>query len=81
MGYERKRGKLTQFNSLIEKGTTEPFLKMEGDINALRDVRYVTVLDSDTSLPTQSAWKMAATLAHPLNHPHIDPRLNCVDKG
>ncbi len=81
MGYERKRGKLNQFNKLVEKGITEPFLKIEGDINALRDVRYVIVLDSDTSLPPQSAWKMAATLAHPLNHPHIDPKLNCVDKG
>ena len=25
MGYERKRGKLTQFNRLVKKGMTEPF--------------------------------------------------------
>ena len=81
MGYERKRGKLTQFNRLIKKGTTKPFSTLEGDIQGLRDVRYVIVLDSDTSLPPQSAWKMAATLAHPLNQPSIDLKRTCVDNG
>lgn len=81
MGYERKRGKLTQFNQLIEKGTTQPFATIEGDLQGLRDVRYVIVLDADTSLPPQSAWKMAATLAHPLNQPAIDPKRKCVDEG
>ncbi len=81
MGYERKRGKLIQFNKLVKEGTTEPFSTIEGNIQGLRNIRYVIVLDSDTSLPPQAAWKMTATLAHPLNHPHIDPKRNFVNNG
>ena len=81
MGYERKRGKITQFNQLVEKGITDPFSIIEGDIQVLRNVRYVIVLDADTALPPQSAWKMAATIGHPLNRPRIDAERRCVDKG
>jgi cellobiose phosphorylase len=81
MGYERKRGKLTQFNQLVTKGITAPFSIIEGDIPRLRNIRYVIVLDADTALPPQSVWKMAGTMGHPLNRPRIDAQRGCVDKG
>ena len=81
MGYERKRGKLTQFNQLVAKGIMAPFSIIEGDIQGLRNVRYVIVLDADTALPPQSAWKMAGTMGHPLNRPRIDAQRRCIDKG
>ncbi len=81
MGYERKRGKLIQFNQLVEEGITDPFSVIEGDIQGLRNVQYVIVLDADTALPPQSAWKMAGTIGHPLNRPLIDVKRRCVDKG
>ncbi|MFI4912390.1 MAG: GH36-type glycosyl hydrolase domain-containing protein [Sedimentisphaeraceae bacterium JB056] len=81
MGYERKRGKLSQLNHLIKTGNSKPFTTIEGNIEELRSVRNIIVLDSDTSLPPQSALKMAATLAHPINQPHIDPEHNRVDRG
>ena len=54
IGYERKRGKLEQFNRLIREGATEPFSVIEGDVAALRAVKYVITLDTDTQLPLES---------------------------
>jgi cellobiose phosphorylase len=81
MGHERKRGKIEHFNRLVLTGATEPFSLVEGDIVQLRSVRYGIVLDADTQLPPQAAWKMAAAMAHPLNRPHVDLAHQCVTRG
>ena len=81
MGHERKRGKIEHFNRLVLTGATEPFSLVEGDIAQLRSVRYAIVLDADTQLPPQAAWKMAAAMAHPLNRPHVDSAHQCVTRG
>jgi len=81
MGHERKRGKIEHFNRLVLTGATDPFSLVEGDIAQLRTVRYGIVLDADTQLPPQAAWKMAAAMAHPLNHPHVDLATQCVTRG
>jgi cyclic beta-1,2-glucan synthetase len=81
MGRERKRGKIEDFNRLVLRGATEPFAQIEGDPSALRDVRYGIVLDADTQLPPRAAWRMIASLAHPLNRPHVDPARRCVTHG
>ncbi len=81
MGHERKRGKIEHFNRLVLAGVTEPFSLIEGDIDQLRSARYAIVLDADTQLPPQSAWKMAASMAHPLNRPHFDLTRQRVTRG
>ena len=81
MGHERKRGKIEHFNRLVLTGATEPFSLVEGDIAQLRSVRYGIVLDADTQLPPQAAWKMAGAMAHPLNRPHVDSAHRCVTRG
>jgi len=81
MGHERKRGKIEHFNRLVLTGASEPFSLVEGDIGQLRSVRYGIVLDADTQLPPQAAWKMAAAMAHPLNRPHVDLAHQCVTRG
>ncbi len=81
MGRERKRGKIEDFNRLVLTGATEPFCCIEGDSQTLRTVVYAIVLDADTQLPPQAAGKMIATMAHPLNRPHIDPVRRCVTSG
>jgi cellobiose phosphorylase len=81
MGHERKRGKIEHFNRLVLTGATEPFSLVEGDMAQLRSVRYGIVLDADTQLPPQAAWKMAASMAHPLNRPHVDSTHQCVTRG
>ena len=69
MAWERKRGKLEQFNRLIVEGDGAPFTIRVGDRIALDATRFVLTLDADTILPSGSVAKLAGTLAHPLNRP------------
>ncbi len=82
MGWERKRGKLHEFNQLIlnpESETSYSFTN--ADMTVLNDIRYVITLDADTVLPKSSARRMVATMAHPLNHPVFDEQTRTVVKG
>jgi cellobiose phosphorylase len=81
MGYERKRGKLEQFNKFIRLGEIAPFSTVEADMRALREVRYVITLDTDTQLPPGSIWRMAGAMAHPLNRPRLDATKRRVADG
>ena len=67
IGWERKRGKLEEFNRLVagEKKTT--FSLQVGDLSILPKVKFVITIDSDTILPRESARRLIGTLAHPLN--------------
>lgn len=71
IAWERKRGKLEQFNRLILEDDTEPFSVWTGDRMALDLTRFVVTLDADTMLPSGSVAKLASTLAHPLNLPRL----------
>ncbi len=53
MGWERKRGKLTEFNRLLRGATDTSFTVQHGDLSVLPAVRYVITLDSDTQLPIE----------------------------
>jgi cyclic beta-1,2-glucan synthetase len=68
MGWERKRGKLADFNRLLLNLGETPYSTQVGDAGILTDIKYVITLDADTSLPQGSANRLIATLAHPLNH-------------
>ena len=74
IGWERKRGKLEELNSLIlgKRDETLPSIVYIGDLDALTDIRYIITLDSDTQLPRDSARRLVETLAHPLNQPRFD---------
>ncbi len=73
MGYERKRGKLADLNSLLRGGGTAGFSLVVGDIAALPKVKYVITLDTDTELPRDSALQFVGTMAHPLNRARFGP--------
>ncbi|MDO9592248.1 MAG: glucoamylase family protein [Erysipelotrichaceae bacterium] len=81
MGWERKRGKLEEFNALLcgEEDTT--FSVILGDKEMLNTFKYVITLDSDTDLILDSAAKFAGILAHPLNRPILDPQTNKIKEG
>lgn len=81
MGYERKRGKLEQFNALLRGGPREPFSEITGDPALLPTIRYVITLDTDTGLPRDAARKLIGTMAHPLNRPRFDPATGRVAEG
>ena len=80
MGYERKRGKLAEYNALL-RGADSRFADVVGDTTALPEVRYVITLDTDTELPRDSARVMVGAMAHPLNRPVIDPVRHRVVAG
>jgi len=80
MGYERKRGKLADLNSLL-RGRTDgdahelsgnPFSLIVGDTEILSSIKYVITLDTDTQLPRDSARQFVGAMAHPLNRPQYD---------
>ncbi len=73
MGYERKRGKLTEFNALLRGGCTECFSEIVGDTSILPSIKFVITLDTDTQLPRDAARQLVGTMAHPLNRPQFDP--------
>jgi len=81
MGYERKRGKLGDLNALIRENKKESFSVIVGDEKIYASVKYVITLDSDTQLPRDAAWKMTATMTHPLNHPVFSQKKRRVVKG
>ena len=67
MGWERKRGKLEEFNRLLRGNTETSFTAIVGDLAMLQDARFVITLDEDTQLPRDAAKRLIGTLAHPLN--------------
>ncbi|MEW5827537.1 MAG: glucoamylase family protein [Chloroflexota bacterium] len=73
MGWERKRGKLEEFNQLLMTGEGSSFPIRAGDLGGLAGVRYVITLDSDTVLPRDTARRLVGTLAHPLNRAEFAP--------
>jgi cyclic beta-1,2-glucan synthetase len=82
MGWERKRGKLQEFNQLLLGHAGTSFIALKGrGLEVPQNIRYVITLDADTRLPNGSALQLIGTMAHPLNKPEFDPHLGRVTKG
>jgi cyclic beta-1,2-glucan synthetase len=81
MGWERKRGKLAEFNRLLRGADDTSFIVIDGDRSLLASVRFVITLDSDTQLPMEAGRRLVGTLAHPLNAPRFDPATGRVTEG
>lgn len=81
MGYERKRGKLSELNRALRGHGWDRFSVLSGNVAALSEVKYVITLDTDTRLPRDSAQQFIATMAHPLNQPRYDKRYRRVVGG
>lgn len=79
MGWERKRGKLTELNRLLRGATDTSFV---ADMAMIRqDIRFVITLDSDTRLLRDTLRRMVGKMAHPLNRAQFDPATQRVVKG
>ncbi len=81
MGWERKRGKLEEWNRLLRGAADTSFSVPVGDVAILPRVRYCLTLDSDTRLPRDVAKKLVGIIAHPLNRPRFDARSGRVTEG
>ncbi|HSL55546.1 MAG TPA: glucoamylase family protein [Pyrinomonadaceae bacterium] len=81
MGWERKRGKLEEFNRLLRGAPDTSFVVHTANPELLKSIRYVITLDSDTQLPRDVARKLVGAAIHPLNQPQIDGATNRVTRG
>ncbi|MDQ2691606.1 MAG: cellobiose phosphorylase, partial [Chloroflexota bacterium] len=81
MGWERKRGKLEEFNRLLGGDDETTFTTRVGDLRVLPSIRYVITLDADTGLPREAARQLIGTLAHPLNQAEFDPQTGEIISG
>jgi cyclic beta-1,2-glucan synthetase len=72
MGWERKRGKLEEFNRLVADDPADNSFVVDDETRTLlRSFRFVITIDAGGRLARGSAAKLAATLAHPLNQPRL----------
>ena len=69
LGYERKRGMLTEFNNFLLTGEQGTFIT--NTIPQNMNIKYVITLDADTELVMDSAKKLIGIMEHPLNKPEI----------
>ena len=81
MGWERKRGKIEEFNRLLRGATDTSFAVMVGHLSVLPDVKYCITLDSDTRLPRGVARELIGIISHPLNRPTFNANVGRVTDG
>ncbi|HTC20296.1 MAG TPA: phosphorylase, partial [bacterium] len=88
MGWERKRGKLHEFNRLLRGAADTTYINpwdLHGTAGSPlmvpRGVRYVITLDADTKLPPGVVNQLVGILAHPLHRARWDPLLGKVVEG
>ncbi len=82
IGWERKRGKIQEFNHYLRGQSNTSFITLnEHELDIPKDIKYVITLDADTRLPRGAVAQLIGTLAHPLNHPIFDLKLNRVVEG
>ncbi|MDQ3474735.1 MAG: hypothetical protein M3447_13470, partial [Acidobacteriota bacterium] len=81
MGWERKRGKLHEFNRVLRGARDTSFVLSTAEPALYATVRFVITLDSDTQLPRDVARKLVGTALHPLNRPRFDATESRVVRG
>ncbi|GIK49843.1 MAG: glycosyl transferase [Alphaproteobacteria bacterium] len=82
IGWERKRGKLSELNDLLRGSSSTTFIPIAGKApSAPPNVRYVITLDADTRLTPEAVSRLIGKMAHPLNAPRFDPARGRVVEG
>lgn len=81
MGWERKRGKLREFNRLVRGALDTSYIVCTASRGFLAGIRYVITLDSDTQLPRDAARRLVGAISHPLNRPKLDVVSGRVIRG
>ena len=87
IGWERKRGLLTQFNEYLLEHERNKFrantiqdYKCENS-KTIPKIKYVITLDSDTELTLNSAFELVGAMAHILNKPVLNSEKSAVIEG
>ena len=77
-GWERKRGALLDFCSLMTEGS-DAFVHVSRGLP--EGIKYVITLDADTALSRDAVVRMVGAMEHPLHQPVVDERTNTVTSG
>lgn len=72
IGWERKRGKLLEFVSMLKGSKNTTYNILSGDTTPLTKAKYIITLDADTILPIDTAKKLIGAMSHPLNKAVVD---------
>ena len=78
MGWERKRGKIEEFNRLLRGASDTSFSVQLGELSLLPSVRYCITLDTDTRLPRDAAKELVGIIAHPLESAALRSRASAA---
>ena len=85
LGWERKRGMLTEFNEYLLRKVENPFrintIENSNQKEKTKEIKYIITLDADTDLILNSAFELIGAMAHILNEPIIDKEKNIVKSG
>ena len=83
MCWERKRGKLEEFNSLLsgENQENTSVVDILTKPELLLSTRYVITLDADSDLVLDNASRLVGLIDHPLNRAVVDPVKKKVTEG
>ena len=71
IGWERKRGKIMEFISLIKGDENTSFKEISSDISILKRAKYLITLDADTFMPRDTVKQLVGAMAHILNIPVV----------
>ncbi len=77
LGYERKRGMITEFVDFLINKNQGNFIV--NTINDIPEIKYIITLDADTKMIMDTAKKLITTLEHPMNTPVVENKI--VVKG
>jgi hypothetical protein len=81
MGWERKRGKLLEFNKLLRGARDTSYSVCSAEPSSLPRIEFVITLDADTQMPRDTVGRLVGSLAHPLNRARFDPTQGRVVAG
>ncbi len=81
MGWERKRGKIEEFNQILRGSEKTSYETSPLPINILTSIKYVLTVDADTRIPIHAVRKMIGVISHPLNTPKLNKTQTRVVEG
>lgn len=81
LGWERKRGLITQFNRYLIYGERSDFNNIYIDREKIGKIKYVLTIDADTQIGINSISKLIGIMAHPLNTPILNKEKTAVISG
>ena len=83
MGWERKRGALTELNMLLLGKLTDGQISNSMYLahKDIPSVKYLITIDEDTKLSLNSAKELVAIISHPLNKPVLSKNGKVIKSG